>query len=55
MVVHGEYDNVVPIILGERLYALIQAPKRFVSIAGAGHNDLGDHAVTAAKRFIAAP
>jgi hypothetical protein len=28
-------------------------PKRFVRVAGAGHNDLGVHAVAAAKRFIA--
>jgi hypothetical protein len=31
----------VPIGLGERLYALINAPKRFVRFPGAGHNDLG--------------
>jgi fermentation-respiration switch protein FrsA (DUF1100 family) len=51
LVVHGENDAVVPVTLGERLYGLIQAPKRFVRVAGAGHNDLG--AVAAAKRFIA--
>jgi hypothetical protein len=28
-------------------------PKRFVRVARAGHNDLGGHAVAAAKRFIA--
>ena len=55
LIVHGEDDFVVPMTLGKRLYGLICSPKRFVSIAGAGHNDLGDHAVTAAKRFIAAP
>ncbi len=38
--------------LGKRLYGLIQAPKRFVRIAGAGHNDLGADAVAAAKRSI---
>ena len=53
LVVHGENDAIVPITLGKRLYALIQAPKRFVSVAGAGHNDLGAQAVTAAKQFIA--
>jgi fermentation-respiration switch protein FrsA (DUF1100 family) len=36
LVVHGENDAVVPITLGEQLYALIQAPKRFVRVAGAG-------------------
>jgi hypothetical protein len=51
--VHGENDAVVPVALGERLYGLIQAPKRFVRIAGAGHDDLGARAVAAAKQFIA--
>jgi len=53
LVVHGENDTTVPVTLGERLYGLIRAPKRFVRIAGAGHNDLGAQAVTAAKQFIA--
>jgi fermentation-respiration switch protein FrsA (DUF1100 family) len=52
LVLHGESDAVVPITLGERLFGLIQAPKRFVRVAGAGHNDLGADAVAAAKRFI---
>ena len=39
--------------LGKRLYDLIRAPKRFVSVAGAGHNDLAARAVSAAKEFIA--
>jgi hypothetical protein len=39
--------------LGKRLYDLIRAPKRFVSVAGAGHNDLGPHAVAVAKKFVA--
>ena len=53
LVVHGENDVVVAITLGERLYGLVRTPKRFVRVAGAGHNDLGIHAVAAAKRFIA--
>ena len=53
LVVHGENDAVVPMTLGERLYGLIRAPKRFVRVAGAGHNDLGARAVAAAKQFIA--
>jgi uncharacterized protein len=53
LVMHGEKDLVVPMTLGKRLYGLIRAPKRFVSVAGAGHNDLGARAVTAAKKFIA--
>jgi uncharacterized protein len=53
LVVHGEDDTIVPISLGERLYSLARMPKRFVRVAGAEHNDLGLHAVAAAKRFIA--
>jgi len=53
LVVHGENDAIVPVTLGEHLYGLIRAPKRFVRIAGAGHNDLGLRAVAAAKHFIA--
>ena len=53
LVVQGENDTTVPLTLGERLYGLIRGPKRFVRIAGAGHNDLGDRAVAAAKQFIA--
>ena len=34
LVLHGERDTVVPIALGERLYALINAPKRFVRFPG---------------------
>jgi len=53
LVVHGENDAVVPLTLSERLYGLIQAPKRFARIAGGGHDDLVARAVAAAKQFIA--
>jgi uncharacterized protein len=52
LVIHGDRDNVVPFVLGEQLYALITAPKRFVRIPGGGHNDLGAQAVAAAKAFL---
>jgi uncharacterized protein len=53
LVVHGDRDNVIPIEWGERLYALIVGPKRFLRIPGAGHEDLGMRAVEAAKAFLA--
>jgi fermentation-respiration switch protein FrsA (DUF1100 family) len=54
LVLHGTRDNVVPIAFGERLYALIQAPKRFVRLAGAGHNDHdGYGAVETVQAFLA--
>jgi fermentation-respiration switch protein FrsA (DUF1100 family) len=52
LVLHGDRDYVVPIALGERLYGLINAPKRFVRFPGAGHEDLGVRAVEAARQFI---
>jgi fermentation-respiration switch protein FrsA (DUF1100 family) len=55
LVLHGDRDDVVPIALGEQLYAMINAPKRFVRFSGGGHNDLGLRAVEAAKAFLAAP
>ena len=54
LMVHGEDDDIVPIALGERLYRLIDAPKRFVRITSAGHNDLGARSVAAAKEFLVA-
>jgi fermentation-respiration switch protein FrsA (DUF1100 family) len=39
LVVHGARDNVVRIEFATRLYDLIRAPKRFVRLAEAGHND----------------
>jgi uncharacterized protein len=52
LVLHGDRDDIVPMALAERLYALINAPKRFVRFPGVGHNDLGTQAVEAAKQFI---
>jgi uncharacterized protein len=43
LVLHGAGDTVVPIQYGERLYGLIRAPKRFVRLAGANHNDHDEH------------
>lgn len=53
LVLHGETDSVVPIALGEQLYALINSPKRFVRFPGAGHNELADYgALDAARQFL---
>jgi fermentation-respiration switch protein FrsA (DUF1100 family) len=42
MILHGARDTVVPIRYGERLYELTRAPKRFVRLPDAGHNDHDD-------------
>jgi uncharacterized protein len=53
LILHGERDRVVPIESGERLYAMIRAPKRFVRFPAAGHEDLGAYgAVEIAKKFL---
>ncbi|MBX9777229.1 MAG: lysophospholipase [Xanthobacteraceae bacterium] len=53
LVLHGDRDNVVPISSGEQLYKMITSPKRFVRIAGGGHENLGSYgAVAQARKFI---
>jgi uncharacterized protein len=54
LMLHGDRDNIIPIALGERLYALINAPKRFVRFPGGGHENLGLYgAIEAARQFLA--
>jgi fermentation-respiration switch protein FrsA (DUF1100 family) len=56
LVLHGARDEVVPIGYGERLYARVAAPKKFVRFSEGHHSDLDDHGAPAAVRdFIAAP
>jgi fermentation-respiration switch protein FrsA (DUF1100 family) len=43
LILHGALDRVVPISHGERLHAMVRAPKRFVRLARADHNDHDDH------------
>jgi hypothetical protein len=50
LILHGARDRVVPIALGERLYALANEPKRFVRLPNGGHNDLDSHGVLAEVR-----
>jgi fermentation-respiration switch protein FrsA (DUF1100 family) len=53
LIVHGDRDRVVPIASGQALYRLITSPKRFVRIAGGGHENLGAFgAVEAARKFL---
>ncbi|MEE9198357.1 MAG: alpha/beta fold hydrolase [Dehalococcoidia bacterium] len=43
LVIHGDQDTLVPIELGRDLYdSVSSAEKRFVTIEGAGHNDIMD-------------
>jgi len=46
LVLHGERDNVVPIAFGERLFGMIRAPKKFIRLPRAAHNDHDEHGGT---------
>jgi pimeloyl-ACP methyl ester carboxylesterase len=53
---HGDKDSIVPITLGDQLYKLITAPKRFVRFPGAGHNELASYgALETARQFLNEP
>ncbi len=56
LVLHGERDRIVPIQYGERLYALISAPKKFVRFPEGGHVDLDRQgALDIIRSFLAEP
>ena len=40
LIAHGSRDQVVPVEMGERLFAAAHAPKRFIRVEGAGHHNL---------------
>jgi uncharacterized protein len=40
LVVHGEDDDIVPLLHGEELYAAAPEPKQLEVLRGVGHNDL---------------
>jgi fermentation-respiration switch protein FrsA (DUF1100 family) len=42
LIAHGTEDEVVPLGMGRRLFAAAPEPKRFFSVAGAGHNNMID-------------
>ena len=55
LIMHGANDPVIPIDLGEKLFAAANEPKQFVRFPDGGHNDLGNlGAVETARQFIAA-
>lgn len=55
LIMHGDSDPAIPIVFGERLFALAHEPKQFVRFPGGGHDNLDDFgAIEAARQFIAA-
>lgn len=56
LVMHGALDPTIPIVFGERLFALANEPKQFVRFPDGGHNDLDYFGAAAvARRFIGGP
>lgn len=53
LVMHGSNDPAIPIVFGERLFALAHEPKQFVRFPGGGHENLGNFgAIETARQFI---
>jgi uncharacterized protein len=54
-IMHGARDATIPVIFGERLFALAHEPKQFVRFPEGDHNNLDDYgAVKRARDFIGA-
>jgi pimeloyl-ACP methyl ester carboxylesterase len=53
MVVHGTEDRVVPYEMGEKLYELAPAPKRFIRVEGGSHHNLSGAAFDDYRRTLA--
>lgn len=55
LIMHGGRDRTIPIVYGERLFALAREPKQFVRFDEGGHDDLGSYgAIETARHFIGA-
>lgn len=53
LIAHGTNDTVVPFEMGERLYKVVQAPKKFIKVQGAGHHNLSSLAFAEYRRALA--
>jgi uncharacterized protein len=53
LIMQGANDPTIPIMLGERLFALANEPKQFVRFPGGGHENLDNFgAIETARHFI---
>ena len=53
LIMHGGNDPAIPIVFGERLFALAREPKQFVRFGGGGHENLDDFgAIDTVRQFI---
>lgn len=56
LIMHGTSDDTIPIVFGERLFALAHEPKQLVRFPGGGHENLDNFgAIETARGFIGAP
>ncbi len=54
LIFHGNNDQVVPYVEGQKLYEVIKARKKFISVEGAGHLDFSDEfLIEEMKKFLA--
>lgn len=51
MILHGDADEIVPQSMGRELFGRAPAPKRFHSLAGAGHNNSYEAGGEAYRRY----
>jgi fermentation-respiration switch protein FrsA (DUF1100 family) len=40
LVIHGEKDSIVPMMLGKQVFDAANEPKQWYAVPGAGHNDV---------------
>jgi uncharacterized protein len=53
LIMQGANDPAIPVVLGERLFALANEPKQFVRFPGGGHENLGNFgAIETVRKFI---
>jgi fermentation-respiration switch protein FrsA (DUF1100 family) len=59
LVLHGDWDEVIPFEAGRKLFEAANEPKRFYTIRGAGHNDTyivgGREYFRALREFVQSP
>jgi pimeloyl-ACP methyl ester carboxylesterase len=56
LILHGEADDIIPIVYGERLLAMIPGEKRMVRFKDGYHVDLDRHGgADVALKFLAEP
>lgn len=59
LVIHGRHDELVPFVMGERLFERAAEPKRSLWLERAGHNDVfyteGELVINAIRQFMTVP